>query len=446
MADRKPIRWAVPQGAEGYMGLATYYRDFEESMRQSFSQPSRSIRRTLPDGTTIDYVMNDVVDFIEIRPPAKRPPIVKRGEGMEWDILPVFKENSDYIEPSSFKFGYDFQLSPLEVKHYGYYCTVSVKNAEKLPVNFSVQPDSTGWSIESGIFTQDLSGYYGEYKIDGLSATLWLDIYPAFIEGGATVGANDGMSELNKNVSVEVVSQCSGYLYNKVGSNYNIIGNSVLDLEQYFSTGVIKECLYLALGDTPGITVGEYTLSSVYTDHWHFSFKRDGIEILSSDLYQIAGAQTGTWMGIDVPGYIPHGIAYLIRQVWTGGSNTPGGPIPCFWHNIVEIWGPDGIIVSFEGDITVSGTGFPYTVETIGDPCYTNTYGDGYVRLYEDGSFIFKDGILPVGTSLHNIDTKLSVFRNKNGVIYNYISNGDRMYELSDGKYIGEAQLVKVII
>jgi hypothetical protein len=51
------------------MGLAQYFLTHEENMRQSFSQPSRRARRTLPDGTTIDYIMNDVVDFIMISPP-----------------------------------------------------------------------------------------------------------------------------------------------------------------------------------------------------------------------------------------------------------------------------------------------------------------------------------------------------------------------------------------
>ena len=50
MANKKPIRWAIQEGAEKYTGVAMFYRDHEEMLRNSFSQPYRSSQRILPDG------------------------------------------------------------------------------------------------------------------------------------------------------------------------------------------------------------------------------------------------------------------------------------------------------------------------------------------------------------------------------------------------------------
>jgi hypothetical protein len=110
VADKKPIRWFVPQGGESFMGIAAYYLTHEENMRQSFSQPSRRARRTLPDGTCIDYIMNDVVDCIMISPPKMeaRTKLPAEEETYYWGMkvysipfpLPPFLSGIDLFDDS----------------------------------------------------------------------------------------------------------------------------------------------------------------------------------------------------------------------------------------------------------------------------------------------------------------------------------------------------------
>ncbi len=195
MANRKPIRWAVPLGGESYMGLAQYFLTHEENMRQAFSQPSRRARRTLPDGTTIDYIMNDVVDFIMISPPQMQRAV---GKKMTWDKLPPFEEGTTSTIDLS-------QMTEDPDVEDGYYCTVSVingtdENGNSLSAEFSVKAGTdddgdeySGWSIEQGIRQGD-----GTYKVDGKSATLLLG---ADVEGGCDIIVRDGKAELSKKVT-----------------------------------------------------------------------------------------------------------------------------------------------------------------------------------------------------------------------------------------------------
>ena len=208
VADRKPIRWAVPRGAEGYMGLAQYFLTHEENMRQSFSQPSRRARRTLPDGTCIDYIMNDVVDCIMI----SRPQIQARGLGKEmtWDKLPPFLTGTTTIDLSSMTADPDVSG--------GYYCTVSVingtdENGRKLSAEFSVDTEDSGWSIE---------------RIDGRSARLKLG---ADVEGECDIVAKDGKTTLRKKVGAVAVDDVFFIMDGKVYDlQLNLLSNSYTDI------------------------------------------------------------------------------------------------------------------------------------------------------------------------------------------------------------------------
>jgi hypothetical protein len=171
------------------MGLAQYFLTHEENMRQSFSQPSRRARRTLPDGTTIDYIMNDVVDFISISPPQG---IVRAmGKAMTWDKLPPLEEGTNYIDLS--------QMTEDPDVEGGYYCTVSVingmdENGRMLPATFFIEASHTGWSIYQGVRQDD-----GTYKADGTNATLRL--YEPLVDGMCTIIANDGRTILKTTAS-----------------------------------------------------------------------------------------------------------------------------------------------------------------------------------------------------------------------------------------------------
>ena len=66
MADPKPIRWKVAPGCGAYQGFAMAFRDAEEIMRNSFSQPVRCATQVQPDGTVIRMTLGPVVDEIEI--------------------------------------------------------------------------------------------------------------------------------------------------------------------------------------------------------------------------------------------------------------------------------------------------------------------------------------------------------------------------------------------
>jgi hypothetical protein len=192
LADRKPIRWFVPQGGESFMGVAAYYLTHEENMRQSFSQPSRSVRRTLPDGTTIDYVMNDVVDCIMISPPQGIQRVVGKSKKMIWDKLPPFETGTTSVIDLS-------QMTEDPDVEGGYYCTVSVfngtdENGRTLSATFSIEASHTGWSIYQGVRQDD-----GTYKADGKNATLRL--YEPTLDGTCIIIANDGRTTLKKTVS-----------------------------------------------------------------------------------------------------------------------------------------------------------------------------------------------------------------------------------------------------
>jgi len=220
MANRKPIRWAVPLGGESYMGLAQYFLTHEENMRQAFSQPSRRARRTLPDGTIIDYIMNDVVDFISISPPQK---IVRAmGKAMTWDKLPPLEEGTNYIDLS--------QMTEDPDVEGGYYCTVSVfngtdENNRTLPAEFSVKMStgSVGWSIEQGIRQTD-----GSYKVDGKSATLLLG---ADVEGDCEIVAWDGKTTLKERVKIFKLDETPVVF---TQDNYSIYKDGSLWKEGYF--------------------------------------------------------------------------------------------------------------------------------------------------------------------------------------------------------------------
>lgn len=202
MADRKPIRWAVPLGCESLMGIAAYYLTHEENMRQSFSQPSRYAKRLMPDGTSIEYIMNDVVDCIRITPPQ----IIRviEGKKMVWEKLPPLEAGTANIDFSEMTEDPDVSG--------GYYCTVSVVNGtnergNSLSATFSVKAgldeagdEYPGWSIEQGVRQLD-----GTYKVDGKSATLLLG---ADVEGNCNIIAEDGRDSIAKRVSI--VTKSSG--------------------------------------------------------------------------------------------------------------------------------------------------------------------------------------------------------------------------------------------
>lgn len=196
MADRKPIRWAVPLGCESLMGIAAYYLTHEENMRQSFSQPSRYAKRLMPDGTSIEYIMNDVVDCIRITPPQIIQ--VMEGKKMVWEKLPPLEAGTDNIDFSEMTEDPDVSG--------GYYCTVSVVNGtdergNSLSATFSVKAgldeagdEYPGWSIEQGIRQLD-----GTYKVDGKSATLLLG---ADVDGNCEISASDGKDVIIKEIAV----------------------------------------------------------------------------------------------------------------------------------------------------------------------------------------------------------------------------------------------------
>ena len=191
MADKKPIRWFVPQGGESFMGIAAYYLTHEENMRQSFSQPSRSITRMLPDGTTIDYIMNDVVDCIRISPPQRAVSGRDLGKTMTWDKLPPLESGTANIDLSAMTVDPDVTG--------GYYCVISVvngtdENGKRLLAEFSINASHTGWSIYQGTRQDD-----GTYKADGTNATLRL--YEPLLDGTCDIIADDGRTLLKKTVN-----------------------------------------------------------------------------------------------------------------------------------------------------------------------------------------------------------------------------------------------------
>jgi hypothetical protein len=201
MADRKPIRWAVPLGCESLMGIAAYYLTHEENMRQSFSQPSRYAKRLMPDGTSIEYIMNDVVDCIRITPPQIIQ--VMEGKKMVWEKLPPLETGTDNIDFSEMTEDPDVSG--------GYYCTISVingidENGRSLPATFSVKAGLDenndgyhGWSIKQGIRHTD-----GTYRTDGKSATLLLG---AYVDGDCEIIARDGRTEIKKKVKVSQTTE-----------------------------------------------------------------------------------------------------------------------------------------------------------------------------------------------------------------------------------------------
>jgi hypothetical protein len=191
VADKKPIRWFVPQGGESFMGIAAYYLTHEENMRQSFSQPSRSITRMLPDGTRIDYIMNDVVDCIRISPPQRAVSGRDLGKTMTWDKLPPLESGTANIDLSAMTVDPDVTG--------GYYCVISVvngtdENGKRLLAEFSINASHTGWSIYQGTRQDD-----GTYKADGTNATLRL--YEPLLDGTCDIIADDGRTKLKKTVN-----------------------------------------------------------------------------------------------------------------------------------------------------------------------------------------------------------------------------------------------------
>lgn len=224
MANRKPIRWDVPLGGESYMGLAQYFLAHEENMRQAFSQPSRRARRTLPDGTTIDYIMNDVVDFISISTPQRIQRAV--GKSMTWDRLPPLEEGTSTIDLS--------QMTEDPDVSGGHYCTVSVingtdENGRLLPAEFSIEASHTGWSIYQGIRQSD-----GTYKSDGVNATLRL--YEPLLDGTCDIIANDGRTTLKMTVSA---FKPHFYYRGEDGLYYTV--NSTTGELDYFTAGKSSE-------------------------------------------------------------------------------------------------------------------------------------------------------------------------------------------------------------
>ena len=212
MADSKPIRWAVPRGAEGYMGLAQYFLTHEENMCQSFSQPSRRARRTLPDGTCIDYIMNDVVDCIMISIPRKL--IEGAGIEMVWNKEPPYSVdgNDQPIVDDEGKRTWVIDLLSEEMMEDenvegGYYFIVTVINgtdasSKALPATFFIKAGEdgsgggyAGWSIKQGSRQDD-----GSYNVDGRSATILLG---DDVEGDAVIVANDLITTLTRKIALD---------------------------------------------------------------------------------------------------------------------------------------------------------------------------------------------------------------------------------------------------
>ncbi len=95
MADKKPIRWNVVPGAETLMGLAAYIRDQQEILRNSFSQPSRSVQIPLQGGGLISMVLGPVVDFIQIQMPQRIVPKAAKANAEEMLIVRLDDNISD---------------------------------------------------------------------------------------------------------------------------------------------------------------------------------------------------------------------------------------------------------------------------------------------------------------------------------------------------------------
>lgn len=198
MAGKKPIRWDVPPSCESLMGYAMYLRDQQENLRQSFSQPSRSVQIPLGNGILVSMVLGPVVDFIRVRGPERKKVVSSKGKRMAWNKLPPLVEGTTVIDLS--------KMTEDPVFSGGYYCTVSVingkdENDKELPARFSVKPGTDedgveypGWSVEQGVRQDD-----GTYKVDGKNATLLLG---GDVNGECDIIATDGETTLKKNVSV----------------------------------------------------------------------------------------------------------------------------------------------------------------------------------------------------------------------------------------------------
>ena len=253
------------------MGIAAYYLTHEENMRKSFSQPSRSITRMLPDGTRIDYIMNDVVDCIRISPPQRIVSGRALDKTMTWDELPPFEEGTTTIDLSLMTEDPDVEG--------GYYCTVSVVNGtdesgRSLSAEFSVEmdEDSAGWSIEQGTkqpypdfsgwtFEQFMAWYssFEPYKIDGKSATLLLG---SDVSGDCDIIARDGKTKLKEKVKapeaiVPIVFTKSGYSIFKNGSLWKVgYAIDADDFKLYFPSGDMPSNCYAGITSRFGIVYG----------------------------------------------------------------------------------------------------------------------------------------------------------------------------------------------
>jgi hypothetical protein len=186
------------------MGLAAYFRDTEENMRKSFSQPFRRSQRTLPDGTVIDFFMTDVVDTIRISSPTA---MRLQKTIMVWNKEPPYKkdESGQLIRGGSGMLTFELDLESSNMFNdpdveSGHYFFVSIINGTNesggiLSAIFSVKmgEDAAGWSIRQGIRQTD-----GTYKIDGKSATILL---AADVKGECSIIAADGQTVLVRKVS-----------------------------------------------------------------------------------------------------------------------------------------------------------------------------------------------------------------------------------------------------
>lgn len=210
----KPIRWAIQPGLENFAGLAMYLRDQEENLKQAFSQPSRSVRKILPGYIVIDYVMNDVVDFIQIS--MLRKPPKGKNIPMIWHKEPPYKvdENGNLVRDDEGKLTWvlDFESEDMiedpDVEG-GYYFLVSVVNGrnekqEILLATFVIKKgkdlngdDYPDWSIKQG--KRIIEGETTSYKVDGKYATILLG---DDVEGEATIIANDGETVLTRKIAI----------------------------------------------------------------------------------------------------------------------------------------------------------------------------------------------------------------------------------------------------